>query len=286
MNKTRILVVEDEFIIAMDINRTLLELGYEVVAIASTGEEAVRLSGELRPEVVLMDIILKGQMTGIEAAKIVKDRFHIPVVYMTGNADIMTVKKARETEPYGYILKPINAQNLFSTIDTSLHRYHLESALKEKSEELESANEELSAAMEEMEAVNEELGVSLSELETANRERAESEKKYRSLFESMTEGVALHELVYDSAGVPVDYRIIECNKAYETHTGISPEQAKGRLASELYGDAAPPYFDIYTEVVRSSIPRSFEVFFAPLRRDFRIIAISTQPHRFARCLRI
>ncbi len=281
MDKIRILVVEDEFIIAMDINQTLSDLGYEVAGIASTGDDAVRLAGELRPEIVLMDIILKGQMTGIEAAKIIKERFQVPVIYMTGNADIATVKKARETEPYGYILKPINAQNLFSTIDTTLHRYHLESSLKEKSEELESTNEELSAAMEEMEAVNEELSISLSELEEANRERAESEKRYRSLFDSMTEGVALHELVYDSAGMPVDYRIIDCNGAYEKNTGISVSEAKGRLASELYGDIAPPYFDIYSEVVSSSIPRSFEVYFAPLGRDFRITAITPQPHHFA-----
>ena len=134
MNKVHILIVEDEVIVSMHLRSVLTNFGYEVTTVTGTGQEAVERAGSLRPDLILMDIALPGGMTGIEAAKIIKDRFDIPVVYVTGNADIPTVHRARETEPYGYVMKPVNMPDLFSTIDTALHRHKLQVRLKESEE--------------------------------------------------------------------------------------------------------------------------------------------------------
>ncbi len=131
MDNVRILIVEDEPIIALDIQKTLLKMGYEVAALVSTGEAAVEKAGETSPTIVLMDIMLAGAMDGIEAATIIKNRYNIPVVYLTGNADTGTVTRARDSEPYGYVLKPVDPPHLFTTIDTSLQRFAMEERLRE-----------------------------------------------------------------------------------------------------------------------------------------------------------
>ncbi len=140
MDNYSILIVEDEAITALDVKNFLLGFGFNVVGIVSTGEEAIEQAERIRPDIILMDIVLAGKIDGIAASMTIKERYDIPVIYMTGNADIMTVNRARETAPYGYIVKPINRQNLYSTIDTALHRHYLETELKKKREELETAN--------------------------------------------------------------------------------------------------------------------------------------------------
>jgi PAS domain S-box-containing protein len=116
----------------------------------------------------------------------------------------------------------------------------------------------------------------------AEAARRESEGKYRVLFESMAEGMALHELVCDAAdGRPVDYRIIECNPGFEKHTGLSAVAARGQLASRFFGADPAPYLDIYAEVVRTGTARTFETYYPPLNRHFFISAFVPSPGRFA-----
>lgn len=109
----------------------------------------------------------------------------------------------------------------------------------------------------------------------------ESEIKFRTLFESMNEGVALHELVYDKNGLPVDYRIIDVNPAYEENTGISIENAKNHLASEFYNIEIPPYLEIYSNVADTGTPYFFETYFPPLNKHFEISVFSPKKHLFA-----
>lgn len=120
---------------------------------------------------------------------------------------------------------------------------------------------------------------------TESREAAEalrrSEHRFRSLFTSMTEGVALHALVRDASGTPVDYRLIEANPAYEAHTGIRPADAAGRLASELYGSGEPPYLERFARVAVTGEPDRFETYFPPMGKHFRIIVVSPGPDQFA-----
>lgn len=131
MTKKRVLIVEDEAIIVMHLRNTLAGMGFEVAGAVQTAQEAIARSGEIRPDLILMDIMLPGGMDGIEASTVIQSSYDIPVVYITGNADMATVKRARETNPYGYVIKPINAQDLFSTIDTALHRRGLEMKLRQ-----------------------------------------------------------------------------------------------------------------------------------------------------------
>lgn len=128
MTKTRILVVEDERIIAMDIQDRLRRWGYDVPEIAASGEEALRKTERIQPNLVLMDIKLQGNMDGIEAAKEIQKRFSIPIIYVTAYADETTMSRVKETEPYGIILKPFGERELHSTIETVLNKLKMESA--------------------------------------------------------------------------------------------------------------------------------------------------------------
>lgn len=136
-------MVEDENIIAMDIQNRVKRLGYSVSAIAASGEEAIKKAAETHPDLVLMDIKLKGMIDGIEAAGQIRERFDIPVVYLTAFADDETLQRAKITGPYGYILKPVRDRELHSNIEIALHKHEMERELKEYTKELERANREL-----------------------------------------------------------------------------------------------------------------------------------------------
>jgi PAS domain S-box-containing protein/putative nucleotidyltransferase with HDIG domain len=131
MSRERILVVEDERIVAEDIKLRLNGLAYTVCGIAFSGEEAVKRIGELRPDLVLMDIILEGRMDGIEAASFVKSRFGIPIIYLTAYADDKTLERAKMTEPFGYLLKPFEDRDLKTTIEMALYKFRMERMLRE-----------------------------------------------------------------------------------------------------------------------------------------------------------
>ena len=128
MPKTRILVVEDERIIAMDIQDRLRRWGYDVPEIAASGEEALRKTERIQPNLVLMDIKLQGNMDGIEVAKKIQKHFSIPIIYVTAYADETTMSRVKETEPCGIILKPFGERELHSTIETVLNKLKMESA--------------------------------------------------------------------------------------------------------------------------------------------------------------
>ncbi|MCK5341176.1 MAG: response regulator, partial [Desulfobulbaceae bacterium] len=131
MTKERILIVEDELIVAKDIENCLTKLGYSMAGIVASGEEAVRKVDELRPDLILMDIILKGEMNGIEAAEEI-NTLNIPVVYLTAHADTDTLDRAKTTAPYGYIIKPFDERMLQSTIEITLYKSRMENKLKER----------------------------------------------------------------------------------------------------------------------------------------------------------
>jgi len=127
----RILVVEDEFVTGLEIRARLEDLGYEVIGILDTGEEAVQKAGEFHPDLMIMDITLKGEMTGIEAADIIRRNFHIPVVYLTAHSDEATVQKAVQSEPFGYLIKPLDERALHTTVRMSLYKHAMDKALIE-----------------------------------------------------------------------------------------------------------------------------------------------------------
>jgi PAS domain S-box-containing protein/putative nucleotidyltransferase with HDIG domain len=132
MEKTKILVVEDESIVARDIRNMLLGLGYEVTAVIPDAQEAVRIAKKERPNLVLMDIMLQGEISGVEAADQIYSELNIPVVYLTAYADETTLQRAKETEPFGYLLKPFEERELKSTIEIALYKFVMEMKLKER----------------------------------------------------------------------------------------------------------------------------------------------------------
>jgi PAS domain S-box-containing protein len=131
MNKIRILIVEDESIVAIDLKKTLQNLNYEVIDIARTAEKAIKLSLEKVPDLILMDIMLEGEMTGIDAALEIRKHKDIPIIYLTAYANQSTLSQAKVTEPFGYILKPFDEKNLLSTIEMALYKHSVDLKLKE-----------------------------------------------------------------------------------------------------------------------------------------------------------
>jgi PAS domain S-box-containing protein len=131
MNANTILIVEDDRIVARDIQNQLTRLGYAVVGITRFGEEAVHLARELRPDLVLMDIRLEGAVDGVTAAQEIRDCLQLPVVYLTAYADEETLRRARVTEPFGYILKPFEERELRTVIEMALYKHQAEGKLRE-----------------------------------------------------------------------------------------------------------------------------------------------------------
>ncbi|MBC9889321.1 MAG: response regulator [Opitutae bacterium] len=129
--KAKLLVVEDEGITAEDIKDYLISLGYDVLGICSTGEEAVEKVRNLEPDLVLMDIRLAGVVDGIQAADIIREHYEIPVVYLTAYSDPQTLERAKITDPYGYVLKPFNQRDLQIAVEIALHKHKMQSRLQE-----------------------------------------------------------------------------------------------------------------------------------------------------------
>lgn len=133
-----ILIVEDEQIVAMDIQNALEKNGFAVVGRADRGEEAVRKAGELRPSLVLMDINLKGRMDGIEAAVQIRESLGLPVIFLTAYGTSAIVDRARLAEPFAYIFKPFDERELVSNITMALHKHEMDRRVRESEEKLRS----------------------------------------------------------------------------------------------------------------------------------------------------
>ena len=124
MGNTSVFILEDENIVAKDIEQSLKKLGYNVAGIASSGEKVKELLTEgIAPDIFLMDIMIKGDMNGIEVAEFVKENYGLPVIFLTAYADENTLSKAKITEPYGYILKPFKEIDLHTTIEMALYKH-------------------------------------------------------------------------------------------------------------------------------------------------------------------
>ncbi|RPJ03409.1 MAG: response regulator, partial [Spirochaetaceae bacterium] len=147
MTKHKILIVEDERIVAKDIKGSLKNFGYEVVDIVVTGEDAIKLAQESTPDLVLMDIMLKGQLNGIDAARYIRDNLKIPVVFLTAYADENTLQNAKLTEPFGYIIKPFEDAELHSTIQMAIYRFEMERKLIERQQWLSTILKSISDAV-------------------------------------------------------------------------------------------------------------------------------------------
>ncbi len=137
MTATRVVIVEDERIVALHLKQQLTKLGYDVAGVAASGEHALRLINEVRPDVVLMDIHIEGAIDGIETTERIPAELMVPVVYLTAYSDEETLARARETRPYGYLLKPFTPRELHATIQMVLERRRADVALRDSEARLE-----------------------------------------------------------------------------------------------------------------------------------------------------
>jgi len=147
MDKPKIIIVEDELIIAQEVKQQLMNLGYSVPAITVSGDDALKKIEALRPDLVLMDIKLRGKMDGIEAAGQVHALFDVPVVYLTANADKETVERAKKTEPYGLIYKPVQLDVMRAVIEMALYKHGMEKQLKEREARLDATLQSIGDAV-------------------------------------------------------------------------------------------------------------------------------------------
>lgn len=143
----KILIVEDEIIVARQLSNSLKKLGYEVVAIATCGEEGIQQTALTQPDLVLMDIVMPGEIDGIDAAREIRQRFSTPVVFLTAYADKETVSRAAMTDPFGYILKPFQPKDLYATIEVCLRKHQVEKELKESQQKAEAEKQQKSELM-------------------------------------------------------------------------------------------------------------------------------------------
>jgi PAS domain S-box-containing protein len=127
-----VLIVEDERIVAKDLQHTLAAMGYDAFAIASSADEAMSHAAARCPDLVLMDIRIKGVRDGIETAELLRKQFGVPVIYLTAHADDATIDRAKRTTPYGYLMKPVKAAELRSAIEVTVHRHEMEKQLRER----------------------------------------------------------------------------------------------------------------------------------------------------------
>jgi len=125
MPDKRILIVEDETIVAMTLEDALHGMGYSVAGTVSTADDAIRMAGEVRPDLILMDIRIQGEKDGIAAAEEINGLYHIPIVYLTAHSDEKTLERAMKTQPYGYLTKPFRDRELYSTIEIALYKHRL-----------------------------------------------------------------------------------------------------------------------------------------------------------------
>ncbi|MBD3167942.1 MAG: response regulator [candidate division Zixibacteria bacterium] len=136
-NKVKILIAEDEMLVAKNLQKNLEDFGFEIVSTTCSGEETILKAIETKPQLLLMDIRLEGDIDGIEAAGLINHRMDIPIVYLTAYADENTIQRAKQTNPYGYLIKPFDPIELRTTIEMALNKHQLESKSRDRQEWLE-----------------------------------------------------------------------------------------------------------------------------------------------------
>jgi PAS domain S-box-containing protein len=204
----KILVVEDEAIVASDIKDTLISLGYGVAGMAKSGEAALEKVAETRPDLVLMDIHLAGKKDGIEAAGEIHVKYGIPIIFLTAYADPALLERAKVTEPYGFIVKPYEERGLHSAIEMALYKYGVDQKLKESEDRLRKLNDELEA-------------------------------RVAARTASLRQQLEFLQQLIDTIPAPVYYKNLKeeylgCNNAFETYTGIPKREIVGKTDTTLF----------------------------------------------------
>ncbi len=249
-----ILLVEDEAAIAAQETQRLKTQGYNVLH-APNGEKAVDAVRERKGaiDLVLMDVDLGQGIDGAETAQmILKDR-KIPILFLLNPTEPEMVEKIENVVSYGCVAKDSGITILDAAIKMALKRF----------------------------AVNQRMYNEAQSHKQAVEALQNSEERFRALYESMTEGVCRHEIVYGPAGKAIDYRIIDTNPQYEKILDLNKNDVIGRLATDIYQTDEAPYLETYAEVAQTGKPFRFETYFPPMDKHFSISVFSPGKDRFA-----
>jgi len=249
VSKTRIMVVEDVQIIAINIIDKLEKMGYEVPLHVATGEDAIAKAGSVAPDLVLMDIQLAGNMDGVEAAGYIRDKLRIPVIFLSAFSDNATLERAKATEPFAYLLKPFKDRELQTSIEISLYKRRIE-------EELERANANLEIRVAERTAELSRANESL-QLEVTEREEAEQKLRWEYHFEEAEAAIRLQIAGMDQ---PEDLvRVVREIHEQLEELGVKPNTTAIHIVNEYGSDfltIAPSAADPLTAITRLVSPVS------------------------------
>ena len=242
-----LLLVEDEAIIALAERAQLQNAGYNVVHV-TTGERAVETVAREPDSVdlILMDIDLGPGIDGTEAAERILAQFQLPIVFLSSHTEREYVEKTDRISSYGYVAKNSGEMVLLRSITMAFRLYEANRELKHQ-----------------------------------NLEAAAAEHRYHLMFENMMGGFALHEMIYDEQGRPVDYRFLDVNPAFERLTGLSAATVVGRTVKELLPGTEQYWIDSYARVVETGVPVAYENYSRELERYFDVWAYAHDPGIFA-----
>ena len=201
IEKPKILIVEDESIISMDLKMNLETMGYIVCGEIAYAEEVLEKVKATHPNIILMDITLKGKKSGIDTAKELYPTYDIPVIYISSEINHERLKNTKIPTTYGYLVKPIREDALYSTIEITMDKYRLQKEVERKNEQLERANEEYERA-------NEELNETIKIVEKSKKTIQKSESKFKTLFHSIGD-IAV---VFDSENNVIEANDNACRK--------------------------------------------------------------------------
>jgi PAS domain S-box-containing protein len=275
-----ILLVEDEVLLAMAGKKNLENYGYTVV-IANTGEEAIEVFHNQAIDLVLMDIDLGDGIDGTQAAEIILQDLDVPILFQSSHTEPEIVEKTEKITAYGYVVKNSGITILDVSIKMAFKLFEANRKIVESEEVLRRNNEDLAAAYEEMHAANEELEASTKALIISNADLEKSQKRYHLLFNNLTEGFALHELIFDENGNPSDYRFLDINPAFEQLTGLTREDTIGKGQHEVLPNEDPFWFNTYCKVALTGEPIQLSHYSPSLKRHYEVYAYSPIKNQFA-----
>ncbi|MBN1433060.1 MAG: response regulator [Methanomicrobiaceae archaeon] len=227
MAETKVLIAEDEVVLAMGIEKSLKSFGYQVVGKVTRGENAIMMAIDKKPDIILMDIHLEGRIDGIEAAKEIHSKLDIPIIFLTAYSDEETFRRAIDADPFGYLGKPFRPDDIRTTIETAINRYRADKA--EKALEL-------------------------------------SEKKYELLFNTMANGFALFECITGDDGKILDLRILDLNPACEKITGLKKDEVYGKTLLEIFPDYPREWIEKGGNIALEGGRYNDETFLRPLNK--------------------
>lgn len=225
----RIYIVEDEAFLAKGLRTQLERFGYSVVGHAISGEEALEQVEACRPDVILMDIHLAGKLDGIETASLLRGRFEIPVVYLTAYADDVIIQRAKLTQPFGYIFKPVRGRELASSIEIALYNHRMEIALRETNRRLEEEIIERTRAETELDHYRQQLENLVikrtEELVNTNQQLLAARQDWENIFQAIG---------HPSAILDPNFRVLAANRATLWLTGLRAEEIPGKYCFDIF----------------------------------------------------